>query len=214
MRHAAIEANDFDYETYLGPFIQKLSNTSVNWGQASPSLAFLSTWKAPVSDKEVELLTRDGKLEATQLGVDLSFRYANLRLPERVWSSTAERTVKSAQSLIRALEPDDDQINMVQIQESKKAGADTLTPYSSCPAYSSSAGSDQSSQYMALYTGPILARLRAQAPGFNWTTDDVVAMQEMCGYETVIRGSSPFVARTCSPRTNGWHLNTPTTSCE
>jgi acid phosphatase len=30
------------------------------------------------------------------------------------------------------------------------------------------------------------------APGFNFTADDIVGMQELCGYETVIRGSSPF----------------------
>lgn len=30
------------------------------------------------------------------------------------------------------------------------------------------------------------------APGFNFTSDDIFAMQELCGYDTVIRGSSPF----------------------
>lgn len=37
-----------------------------------------------------------------------------------------------------------------------------------------------------------MARLNAMAPAFNFTSNDVFAMQEMCGYETVIRGSSPF----------------------
>ena len=196
VRHAAIEANDFDYETYLGPFFGKLSNTSVNWGLTSPDLAFLSTWKSPISEKDGELLTRDGKLEATQLGVDLSYRYPNLRIPPRVWASTAERTVKSAQALIRGLEPDDNQINLVQIQESKKGGANTLTPYSSCSAYSTTGGTDQSNQFTDVYAAPILSRLRSQAPGFNWTANDVVAMQQLCGYETVIRGSSPFCSTT------------------
>lgn len=192
VRHAAIEANDFDYEEYLQPFLQKLSNTTVEWGNASPALAFLSTYKAPLSDKDVELLTREGKLEATQLGVDISFRYPDLRLLQRVWASSANRTVKSAQALIRGLEMEDNQINLVQIYESDEGGADTLTPYKSCPAYSSSFGSDQASQWIDRYTAPILARFRAQAPAFNWTTEDVTAMQELCGYETVIRGSSPF----------------------
>jgi hypothetical protein len=30
------------------------------------------------------------------------------------------------------------------------------------------------------------------APQFNFTADDIVGMQELCGYETVIRGKSPF----------------------
>jgi len=87
---------------------------------------------------------------------------------------------------------DDDQINMVEIYEGKKAGADSLTPYSSCPGYSSSAGSDQEEEYQKIYTKPIAARFNAMAPGFNFTRIDITGMQELCGYDTVIRGSSPF----------------------
>ena len=36
VRHAAIYANDFDYEEYIEPFTDKLKNASVNWGQAGP----------------------------------------------------------------------------------------------------------------------------------------------------------------------------------
>jgi len=191
IRHAAINANDFDYEEYLEPFIAKFKNhTNVHW-TSTPALAFLQNW-VPPQLTEQEILTRTGKLEAAQLGVTVSYKYPNLRLPQRVWASTAERTVKSAEGFIRGLEVDDNQINLVQVYEGKQAGADTLTPYSSCGAYSSSAGSKQSGQYQSVYTAPILARLNAWAPSFNFTEDDVFAMQEMCGYETVIRGSSPF----------------------
>ncbi|PQE26089.1 histidine acid phosphatase protein [Rutstroemia sp. NJR-2017a BBW] len=67
VRHAAIYANDFDYEEYIEPFVQKLGNTTVNWSTI-PDLSFLSSWKAPISDPEIEMLTRSGKLEATGLG--------------------------------------------------------------------------------------------------------------------------------------------------
>lgn len=190
VRHAAINANDFDYETYLEPFTDKLENTTVDWSKI-PELSFLSKWTPP-SLKEQEKVTRTGKLEAAQLAVQLSYRYNSLKLPQRVWASTAERTVASAEGFIRGYEPDDDQINMVEIYEGKKSGADSLTPYSSCPAYSSSRGSSQSSTYVKKYTAPILARLHALAPSFNWTSNDVVGMFEWCGYDTVIRGSSPF----------------------
>jgi acid phosphatase len=43
-----------------------------------------------------------------------------------------------------------------------------------------------------VYTKPIIARLHAEAPSFNFTQNDITGMFEMCGYETVIRGSSPF----------------------
>ncbi|KAK6062980.1 Acid phosphatase PHO1 [Seiridium cupressi] len=191
-RHAAIFANDYDYEEYIEPFISKWQNhTGIDWAKI-PTLNFLANWSPAVSESEEEILTRVGKLEATELGVDLSFRYPNLRLPQRVWTSSAERTYKSAQALVRGFETDDDTINVVSIYESKEAGADSLTPYSSCPAYSSSSGSDESAVYQEKFTKPIIARFNDAAPDFNFTTEDVYGMMELCGYESVIRGSSPF----------------------
>ncbi|VUC27894.1 unnamed protein product [Clonostachys rosea] len=192
IRHAAIYANDFDYEEYIEPFLEKLENTTnVDWAKIPP-LNFLADWSAPISEAESEILTRVGKLEATQLGVDLEFRYPNLRLPQRVWTSSAERTWKSAQSLVRGLELDDNTINVVNVSESEGSGANSLTPYKACPAYSSSAGSDESSVFQERYAKPIIARFNNLAPNFNFTVSDVFAMQQICGYETVIRGKSPF----------------------
>jgi acid phosphatase len=139
--HAAINANDFDYETYLEPFLQKLDNQSVDWSSI-PALSFLADWSEP-NFSELEQLTRTGKLEAAKLGVTISHKYRHLRLPQRVWSATAERVVKSASSLIRGLEAEDDTINLVEIYEGEEAGGDSLTPDKACPAFSSSAGSEQ-----------------------------------------------------------------------
>lgn len=192
VRHAARYANDFDYEEYLQPFINKWENhTGIDWSKI-PSLHFLAKWVPPVTEAEEELLTRLGKLEATQLGVSLSFRYPDFRPPQRVWTSSAERTFESAKALVRAFEMDDNSINVVSIYESEEGGADTLTPYGSCPAYSSPAGSKQSAVYKERFTKPIMARLNALAPGFSFTSDDMYGMMELCGYESVIRGTSPF----------------------
>ncbi|KAI1073429.1 phosphoglycerate mutase-like protein [Whalleya microplaca] len=191
-RHAAIYANDYDYEEYIEPFLQKLdNNTAIDWSKI-PALNFLADWTAPLTEAEQELLTRVGRLEAAQLGVTLSFRYPNLRLPSRIWTSSAERTYKSAQALARGLEIDENYMNVVSIYESEEAGANSLTPYKSCPAYSSSAGSDQSAVYLKKFTKPIMARLNALVPAFNFTANDIYGMMELCGYESVIRGNSPF----------------------
>jgi hypothetical protein len=143
IRHAALYANDFDYETYIETFVQKLSKTTVNWSTI-PVLSFLSTWTNPIMDAEQEMLARAGKLEANKLGVDIAQRYQALITPEKVWTSTAEWTVKSAKSLAAGLADDASDIEVVQISEGEEEGADSLTLYESCPAYSSSAGSDQS----------------------------------------------------------------------
>lgn len=190
VRHAAINANDFDYESYLEPFLQKVANATVDWSKI-PQLSFLATWEAP-SLVEQEPLTRTGKVEAAQLGLSISYRYPKLRLPQRVWTSTAERTVLSAKSLVQGLEMDEKTINVVEIPEGKQDGADSLTPYKSCEAYAGATGSKQQRQYVQAYASPIIARLGALVPSFNFTLHDVVAMQSLCGYDTVIRGSSPF----------------------
>ena len=211
VRHAAIYANDFDYEQYIEPFVHKLGNSTVDWTRAG-SLAFLASWKTPISDEEQEKLTKAGELEAFQLGVDVGQRYPDLQPPAMVWTSTAERTERSAQSFINGLPVTSNATDLVHVSESSEQGANSLVPHKSCPAYSSSAGSTQSSvrtpsatkaltsrkadqigqQYMDNYTRPVIARFRALAPSFDFTAKDIVGMQELCGYETVIRGSSPF----------------------
>lgn len=143
VRHAAIFANDFDYETYIEPFVQKLGNTSVDWTKV-PVLNFLATWQNPITDAEQEMLTRSGKLEASRLGVDVAQRYQKLRTPKKIWTSTAERTVKSAKSFSSGIADDASDVRVVEISEGEEEGASSLTPYKSCPAYSSSAGSKQS----------------------------------------------------------------------
>ncbi|KAH7041984.1 histidine phosphatase superfamily [Macrophomina phaseolina] len=192
VRHAAIYANDFDYESYIEPFTDKLKNTSADFSK-SQTLSFLSTWVDPIDeDRDMEKLTKIGELEAMSLGVELARRYPSFATPKKVWTSTAERTVKSAQSLINGLDRTSNMATLTQISEESDMGADSLTPYKGCPAYSSSRGSDQSSVFQKKYTAPIIARFRAEVPAFNWTASDIYGMQQLCGYESVIRGTSPF----------------------
>ncbi|OAL57062.1 acid phosphatase-like protein [Pyrenochaeta sp. DS3sAY3a] len=191
VRHAAIYANDFDYEEYIEPFTENLLNTTADWRSAGP-LSFLAKWKTPISDEELEDLTSIGRLESYKLGVDVRLRYPSFKDPKKVWTSTAERTELSATSFIEGLTLTSNDSERVSVPENKARGADSLTPYQGCPKYSSSFGSKQSSQYKETYTKPIIARFHDLAPGFNFTSDDIVGMQQLCGYETVIRGSSPF----------------------
>ncbi|KAF5591449.1 acid phosphatase [Fusarium pseudocircinatum] len=192
VRHAAIYANDFDFEEYIEPFIEKVQNkTKIDWSKI-PYLNFLDDWEPPISDAEVSLLTNVGRLEATRLGVDLEFRYPEFNQPKKVWTSSAERTVKSAQSFVRGLESDDKSIKVETIYESEESGADSLTPYKACPAYDGSTGSDEAEVYQKKYAKPIVDRFNALASDFNFTVNDIFGIQQLCGYETVTRGKSPF----------------------
>lgn len=195
VRHAAIYANDFDYESYIEPFVKKLEasqeNSSTNW-DASHTLSFLSTWASPIEDEDIEKLSKVGNLEAMKLGVDMYNRYRELKQPNKVWTSTAERTLLSTESFVEGLAIKENGTDIVQIGEYKETGADSLTPYKACPAYSSSRGSSQSTVFQKKYTAPIISRFRSEVPTFNWTASDIYGMQQLCGYETVIRGDSPF----------------------
>jgi len=192
VRHAAIYMNDFDYEESIEPFLRKLErHGDIDWSRI-PGLNFLAGWTPPFADADMEMLTRVGKLEAAQLGTSLSFRYPGLRLPRAVWTSSAERTVQSARSLARGLETADGSIGVTVVDEGKEAGADSLTPYHSCPAFDPSAGTEQSRTHRDRFVRPVLARLNALAPAFGFNATDVMGMMELCGYESVVRGASPF----------------------
>lgn len=191
IRHGAIHSNDYEFEHFIEPLLIKLAKTHVNWSTI-PNLAFLSTWKNPILSEEQEWLSRSGKLQAMAAGVEVAQRYFYLRTPKRIWSASSKRTVKTAEFFRKGLRSHGNGVSVVKIDEGKKMGANTLTPYESCPAYSKATGSDLSTEFLKIYTKPVVTRFNALAPGFNFTSSDIYAISLICGYETVLRGSSPF----------------------
>lgn len=99
------------------------------------------------------------------MGIKLSKRYEHLKRPRNIWSSTAERTVKTARGFIDGLNLHqlksngnanadagrNNSIHLVEVEESENAGANSLTPYKGCSTFSSSYGNVQSS---VSYTRP------------------------------------------------------------
>lgn len=53
-------------------------------------------------------------------------------------------------------------------------------------------GSDQSGAWIEKYTAPLIARFNKAVPGFNFTDTDIVGMQQLCGYDDVIRNRTDF----------------------
>jgi len=53
-------------------------------------------------------------------------------------------------------------------------------------------GAKQANTWLRHYTRPIISRLNRKTVNFNFSVNDIFAMQQLCEYETVIRGSSPF----------------------
>lgn len=122
---------------------------------------------------------------------------------------TATRDIETTQAFISAL-PNSENVSMVVVYEGEDASADSLTPHVcylavvpfrtfltccmqiSCPRFDSAMGSIQSGAWYDKYTTPIIARFNEEILGFNLTVDDIVGMQQLCGYDTIIRNKTNF----------------------
>lgn len=143
VRHAAIYGNDFDYDTYIEPFVEKLAHSAQDWSAAG-ALSFLADWTPPNEEEHMEEITRVGTHEAMTLGVEVQQRYPDLKPPAKIWASSADRTVRSADGFILGFTNNHrSEVNLEVIAEERNVGADSLTPYKSCPAYSPAYGAVQ-----------------------------------------------------------------------
>ncbi|EPQ54845.1 phosphoglycerate mutase-like protein [Gloeophyllum trabeum ATCC 11539] len=199
VRHSNIYANDYDYETYLSPFLEKLANFSDKSAFTRTSdLRFLANYTSPITNEtaQLEKVTPSGIQAAQAFGGVIARMYPNLTSTTsgafRVWAASASRTVESAQAFIQGAFSRNDSAQLVVVNEGENDSANSLTPHISCPNFHSSAGSEQQGAWQDQYTAPIIARFNAAVPGFNFTVDDVFGMQELCGYDTVIRNRTEF----------------------
>ncbi|KAK4698361.1 acid phosphatase, partial [Phenoliferia sp. Uapishka_3] len=205
IRHSNIEVNDFDYESIVQPFLLKLANvTSPSTTFANTSLSFLSTYVPLISPQnatsQIEEVPTSGQEAAERLGGILA-KYHEHLTPDangvgngswNVWSATAERDMVTAEFFVKGAFGEGG-AGIVLVGEGEEEAANTLTPHESCDTFSGSAGSNQSDTFKSIYAQPAADRLNAQNPAFNWTSDDIYAMQELCGYDTVISNvTSPF----------------------
>ncbi|KAI0332669.1 phosphoglycerate mutase-like protein [Cubamyces sp. BRFM 1775] len=199
VRHSNIYANDFDYETYLSPFLSKLANYSDRPVFArTADLAFLANYTSPITNEteQIEKMTPSGGEAAAAFAGVIKKTYPNLLNSTssradafRIWAASASRDVDTAKAFIQGL---GNNATLVIVNEGEEDSADSLTPHISCPTFDASMGSVQSGAWEQKYTAPLIERFNAAAPGFNFTLTDIVGMQQLCGYDTVIRNRTDF----------------------
>ncbi|KAJ5813662.1 Multiple inositol polyphosphate phosphatase [Penicillium pulvis] len=174
------------------------------------SLSFLNNWTYFTDDpsKDFGQLTSTGPyagiLGAFTTGVRFRTRYANL-LPKdsitRFWASDSQRVIETARyfaSGLFGLEWESHKNAVLEIiPETFERGADTLTPGETCRNYveDKSHGHDLGARQLALfqdwYIPGIAQRLLKDNPALGSLANmEVYGMQEMCGSETMVRGSS------------------------
>ena len=118
----------------------------------------------------------------------------------RFWASDSQRVIDTARYFGAGFFGLDWQntTTLQVIPETADRGGDTLTPGDTCLLYveDQEEGHDKGygmlNAFRATYLNATRQRLLKQNPGIEFTDDEVYAMQEMCGFETTVRGTSSW----------------------
>ena len=117
------------------------------------------------------------------------------------WTTSTARVVETARYFATGLFGLDwatSKATLHIIPSSADLGANTLTPQNTCPNYRNDTefghdyGYTQLAKFSATYLPAISMRFKRQNPDITFTDREVYSMQEMCGFETLVRGSSPW----------------------
>ncbi|KAH9827268.1 acid phosphatase PHO1-like [Teratosphaeria destructans] len=176
-------------------------------------LAFANEWAFFMSDPEqrleklVAVGPYAGTLEAFTTGVKLRTRYEHL-VDQAVaanqtsfWASDSGRVVETAKNFVAGFFGIDwaDRSTLHVVPETTDLAGDTLTPGKTCRRYRSKLdpygrdyGARMLYQWRRHYLPPIIDRLKLQNPHVTWSESEVYSMQELCGFETLAAGRSPW----------------------
>ena len=146
-----------------------------------------------------------GRLSAFRTGTKLRTRYKHLLPPSssadkiNFWASATSRVVETAHYFAAGffgLEPTQAILHI--IPNAPDLGANTLTPQDTCSEYRTDVesghdyGYTQLRRFSSTYLPQIAARLQVHNPGIVFTEREVYTMLELCGFEILARGESPW----------------------
>lgn len=176
-------------------------------------LAFVNKWNFFASDpaKDFDGLISTGPyagtLQAFSTGVKLRTRYKHLldlaqqRGKTSFWASGSKRVAETARYFGAGFFGLDweDAATLHVIPETPDLGADTLTPGDTCLDYRNNAnehGHDDGLRMLNAFRGTYLPaigdRLAQRNPIMKFSDDEIYTMQELCGFETLAKGHSPW----------------------
>ncbi|KAI5238030.1 phosphoglycerate mutase-like protein [Aureobasidium subglaciale] len=149
-----------------------------------------------------------GTLGAFKAGVDLRTRYPDLRATAvnhnqtNFWAAGSHRVIETAKffaSGFWGLNWEPELANLHVIPESSERGADTLTTGSTCKAarkpenhHGVPEGPHASEEWMKVFMPAIIQRLSQHNPKLKLNFHDIHAMESFCGFDLMVRGSSPW----------------------
>nr|ODN93254.1 acid phosphatase [Cryptococcus depauperatus CBS 7841] len=185
-------------------FASKLANAAAQQDGfiAKGDLEFLNKWTYKLG---AELLSPFGRLQNFELGVAFRQQYGSLlnnftdagTLPV-FRTESQDRMVKTAQNFLAGMfgVPEFmDQANLLLMVETSGVN-NTGAPYETCPNANivsrGSLGSTAANTFARNVFNSTLSRIQQQIDGITLTLDDVIAMLQLCSYETSALGYSAF----------------------
>ena len=175
------------------------------------SLAFVRDWKyfTTPGSPEFDDLTSSGPYAGTtqafNTGMKLRNRYDHILTSSQAvdfWSCDSGRDIETARRFADGFFGGSWETNgrakLHIISESPSRGGDTLTPGHTCRNYvdDTEEGHNQGyyklDEWQLVFAEPIKTRLSTNAPGIDFSPLDIYSMMEMCGFEVLVRGSSPW----------------------
>lgn len=193
-RYPTPDANPAVFAANLTESISN-SDTAVEF---NGELEFLADWTYGLGGA---ILTPIGRTEESDSGSSFRTKYGYLlnkitKHKPIFRTTTQDRMYNSAIEFISGffgVYNWQDNAHLVQIIEEKKgAFNNTLNPMQTCKEQEVNIGDDLKKEWYNIYLQDALTRINEQAVGYEFTIDDIYAMQDTCAYETVALGYSSF----------------------
>ncbi|KAJ9109297.1 hypothetical protein QFC21_000626 [Naganishia friedmannii] len=124
--------------------------------------------------------------------------------PYKIWTASSARDIDSAQAFIKGAFPDHQagkegngdgvNVQLVKVPNRKKDWEQSLTPHKACDTFEKESSLPPAAKWLKIYAPRIRQRLAHVVPRIADKLEDmdVLAMMELCGYETIIQGDSGF----------------------
>jgi hypothetical protein len=175
---------------------QKISKAIANGTVFTGELAFLNKWTYGLG---LEILVPQGRQELFDSGVLHFYNYGSLYKNDSklvVRTTTQDRILKSAENFLAAFFGLDwtENANLLPVIESSGFN-NSLAPLEACPNSLTVLEKNVAAPmatWTSIYLKDVTSRLKKSAGNYNWTAADSLVAQNLCSYETISLGYSPF----------------------
>ncbi|OCF61165.1 hypothetical protein L486_00810 [Kwoniella mangroviensis CBS 10435] len=218
IRHSSIQGNDDEFEQTMKPFIDKIQNIPKEDLPKAGPWKFLRDWDTPIKEETLEVVSPQGKKDAKFLGKYIRDQYQLLfppkkktstkkdknKTPYKVWTASSTRDIDTAKSYIKGGFPshqsgddgegDGEVVQLVKVPNKAKDWDRSLTPHKACDTFEKESSLEPANKWLAVYAPKVIERLRGIIPEIadQLVDQDILAMQMLCGYESIAVGHSHF----------------------